>query len=336
MIPRYKIHIGSIEIDSSSITAAGMPVDIRVDLCFNKLNSAELFLYLGEMGKVEAGDEVTIELGESGGGGSLVPNPFGGGGDTDLVFTGIVASARRSLEGWHISCSSTLENMAKIRANKYYEQQKAGDIVSDLASIASVDTGDIESGIEFPYFAIGQDRSLWEHSVALAQRNGFHCYADAEDKLAFAAFSGNNSHSFEYGVDILAVDSKTESSGIEGVEVYGESPASLGEGPDASTWLTKEDVKGSAGSGSGKVLRISDPALRNTDTAGTAAEGLFALLSSRRNGKLKAKGKAVVLGDEIELEGVPGGLDGTFMACRIQHRLSKDKGFVTTINWKEN
>ena len=335
MIPRYKITVGSIEIDSSSITAAGMPVDIRVDLWLGKLNSASLFLYLGDSGQVAPGDLVEIELGESSSGGGLIPNPFGGGGDTDLVFTGIVSSAKRTLRSWEIWCSSALESMAKVRANKYYEKQKAGDIVNDLASIASVDTGSVENGMEYPYYAIGQDRSLWEHAAALAVQNGYECYADTEDKLVFAPFPSNNSHSFDYGVNLLEAEADEQTVGIEGVEVYGESPASLGEGPDASTWFTKEEVKGSAGSSSGNVWRVFDPSIRNTDTAGLAAEGILAQVETKRSGMAKVMGTAVVLGDEIELNDAPGGIDGKYKAVRIRHLLNKHKGFVTTINFKE-
>ena len=46
---------------------------------------------------------------------------------------------------------------------------------------------------------------------------------------------------------------------MDGVEVYGSSPAGQGQGEDASSWLTKKDVKGAAGKSTGRVHRVADP-----------------------------------------------------------------------------
>jgi hypothetical protein len=324
MIPQYNITVGSMTADSTSLTDSGLPIGVRVDLRLNQINTAEIKLGPVPSDAVAVGDTVTIELGDADNG-------------TELVFTGVVTELRQQMGGYAIWASSALQSLTRLRANKLYEQQKAGDIVSDIASIAELSTGNVESGLTYPYYALGADRHLLAHALALATRDGFDLFADPDDAVGFAAFSGDPSHELRYGAEILDYFSEEQAAQVDGVEVYGESPASLGQGDKAYSWLTKEDVKGNAGSTSGNILRVADPSIRNQDAAGTAAEKIFAAMGTKKKGWVEALGTpAPVLGGAVTLTDLPdGGPDGSFKITAIRHQLDKQRGYITTIFWKE-
>jgi hypothetical protein len=324
MIPQYIITAGAMTADSSSLTDSGLPVALRVDLRLNQINTAEIRLGLVPGDAVAVGDAVTIELGDADDG-------------TEKVFTGIVTELRQQMGGYTIWCSSALQSLSRLRVNKTYEQQKAGDIVSDIAGIASLGTGNVESGLTYPFYAIGADRHLAAHAQALAARDGFDFFTDADDALVFAAYAADPSHELRYGAEIIAYFCEEQAAQVEGVEVYGESPASLGQGDKAYSWLTKEDVKGNAGNSSGNVLRVADPSIRNQDAAGTAAEKLLAAMGTKKKGWVEALGTpGPVLGGAITLTDLPdGGPSGSFKITGIRHQLDKQRGFITTVFWKE-
>jgi hypothetical protein len=323
MIPQYLITAGAMTADSTSLTDAGLPIAVRVDLRLNQFNTALVQLALPPSKTVAIGDAVTIELGDADNG-------------TELVFTGVVSELRQTVSGYGIWCTSALQALTRIRASKFYEKQKAGDIVSDLASIAELSTGSVEAGIDYPAYAIGGDRHLWAHAMAIAARDGFDLYADADDALVMAAYSGSPSHELRYGAEIVDYYAEEKAAALDGVEVYGESPASLGEGDKAYSWLTKQEVKGNAGQSSGNVLRISDSSIRNQDAAGSMAEKLLAANSVLKSGWVEALGAPqAVLGGAITLTDIPDGPDGDFKITAVRHALDKRRGFLTKVYWME-
>ncbi|MEM6272855.1 MAG: hypothetical protein AAF998_25800 [Bacteroidota bacterium] len=336
MIPIYAISAGGITADSTSLTQSGLPVRLRVDLRLNQVNTAEVVLGPLPDGAVAPGDPVEIELGYDGEG-------------TEKVFTGVVEELQRLTYGYRIWCSSQMMALSQIYINKLYEQQKAGDIVSDLASIAEISTGEVQPGLDYPFYAVGSDRHLLAHLLGLAARDGFDVYADAEDKLVYAAYTGGGggiggasgllgaSGALRYGAELLAYHAEERPPRIDGVEVYGESPASLGEGDKAYSWLTKEEVKGNAGGSSGNIHRIAIPSIRNQDAAGSAAESIFHRLNPVRTGWVEALGKApLALGGPVEIADLPdGGPNGSFKIEAIKHQLDKRHGFITKVHWKE-
>lgn len=325
MVPQYNITAGAMTADSSSLTDSGLPVALRVDLRLNQVNTAEVRLGLAPGTSVAVGDPVTIALGDAAHG-------------MEKVFTGVVTELRQQLGGMTLWCSSTLQGLTHLRVNKTYVQQTAGDIVGDIADVAELTTGSVESGLTYPFYALGADRHLLAHVLALAARDGFDVFADAADALVFAAYSGDPAHELRYGAELMDYHQEEVGAVMAGVEVYGESPASLGQGDKAYSWLTKEEVKGNAGSSTGNVLRIADPSIRNQDAAGTAAEKLLAALSTQKKGWVSAVGTCgPVLGGAITLADLPGGgPNGSFKITGIRHQLDKQRGFVTTIHWKED
>jgi hypothetical protein len=326
MIPAYSISAGGITAASDSLTKSGLPVSLRVDLRMKQINTAIIRLGPVPEGNVAVGDEVEIELGDDEGG-------------TAKVFTGVVSELRRQAGGYTIWCSSALQCLTRLHVNKVYEQQKAGDIVSDLAGIAELSSGSVEAGLSYPFYAIGSDRHLLDHLLTLAKRDGFDLYADVDDALVYAAYSGplGLPLKLRYGAEILEFHAEEQAAAVDGVEVYGESPASLGEGDKAYSWLTKEEVKGNAGSSSGNVLRMAIASIRNQDAAGIAAENILAELSLKNSGWVEVLGTSKPeLGGTIELSDIPdGGPNGSYKVTGVKHRLDKTHGFITTVFWRE-
>jgi len=319
--PNYNIRIGSLTIDSRQLSAGAYPVEIVVDLRINRVNTARLALYV-VAGAPAPGDPIEIELGV----------------DTlQTVFTGSVQEVTKGLPTCTVYGRSSLATLVDTRVNKLYEKQKGGDIVADAAQLAGVGTASIESGLEYPVYVLGADRPLFEHILDLARHNGFDCYADRTDKMVWAGYAASAVHSFQFGVNIIEINLWEDTVSIGGVEVYGESPASLGQGAEASTWLTKQEVKGSAGSTSGQILRISQPALKDVDSASQAAQAIFEKMPKPKSGWLRGLGRAEAgLGEAVRISDLPDrSLDGTYKITGIRHVLSKVNGFTTTIDWAE-
>jgi hypothetical protein len=255
----------------------------------------------------------------------------------ETVFTGIVTEIQRQVSAFTILASSAMEALSRLRMNKLYEERKAGDIVKDLLDAVPLTAGTVEDGMSYPAYATGADRNLISHLLQLAGRDGYVVYADAEDALHYRAHPAAPTATARYGANLIDAVAFDAPAATVGVQVFGESPASLGEGDKAYAWLTKQEVKGSAGESQGHVLRIQDPSVRNEDAAGKMAEKLLAEHRARKRGRVTVLGDpTAVLGGSLELSDLPGdGPNGTFPITQVRHQLDKRNGFITTIWWQE-
>jgi hypothetical protein len=122
-----------------------------------------------------------------------------------------------------------------------------------------------------------------------------------------------------------------------GVEVYGESPASQGQGEKAVSWLTKKEVKGTDGKKSPETLQIGDSTARTQDIANKIAKAYLKKYQKKQKGVIKVVGEPEAkLGDGVEIAKMPiSSLNGTFKITGVEHYLSRKKGFYTTIHWEE-
>ncbi len=259
-------------------------------------------------------------------------------GDTlNLVFTGKVATADWGVERVTVYASSGFQKLVAARFNLVYENPKASDIVSDIIGRLKLSTGKSETGLTFAAYALGDNITAYDHLRALAAQCGFDLYANTEDKLVFAKYQAATTHQFTYGSDILSFSLDAQSVAVTGVEVYGESPASQGQGANASSWLTKNDVKGSAGSTSGLVIRQAAPIARTQEVAGKIASAMLAANTRQKRGVLKTLGApAVKLGDAVQISKMPvSANNGTFKVIGVTHTLQRQRGFLSTITIQE-
>lgn len=268
-------------------------------------------------------DELVVELGY--------------GDDLEKVFSGVVETAEWGIERLAVHAAGSFHKLVTARLNLFFEKTKAGDIVSDVAGQLEIATGNVESGLEFPAYALSDSLTAYDSLRNLAWRCGFDLYADVDDQLVFAAYDPAETHAFQYGVNILSLYLGHPTDSVTGAEIYGESPASHGQGQDSTSWLTKKDVKGTAGSSGVATWRRFDPSARTQEDAAQMAEAALAALSTKRACTLRALGSpAVQLGHEIEIAKMP--LDdqnGVFKVSGVEHRLDRRHGFYSIIHGVE-
>lgn len=254
------------------------------------------------------------------------------------VFGGQVGAVRSSIRGaMKITAVNGGALLARLRVNQAYEQRTAGEIVSDLASRASVDTDTIEDGLTYPYYVIDDGRSAWQHIAALARKNDMVAWFTTEGKLNFGPVdSGSPVQTFTYGKDILALEVVSADPAYGAVSAIGEGAAGT-QGNDAWAWLLKEpsQVTSQAGTGDPERLLV-DGSLRTADAAQQAATGAAAASArTAMSGRIVVPGAAAVtVNSTITIAGAPqDSLNGAALVERVLHRYSKAGGFSTVIGF---
>ena len=256
--------------------------------------------------------------------------------DVQTVFTGDIVSVQRGLDKQAVLgiCNAAF-TLSQRRINQSFEQQSAGDIVKELASVASVDTGSIESGLDFPFYVIDDGKNLYQHIALLAEKSGLIAFITADNKLNFAeSESGEATKTFTYGADLIHIKVINTLPKIDKLTVVGAGAAGS-QGSDAWSWLVKDpqSVTASAGDGDNSRL-ISDGGLRSADAVQQAAEGKL-LSANRQSSKamLTVVGAAEVnAGSKIEITAVPeSSINGTAIVESVVHRYNKRKGFVSEL-----
>ncbi len=325
----HKISIGSASFQSGAPRSGSRKdrtrlVDLRTSASLNiPTNTCRLVLSPPDALNLAPEDPVTVELGYED--------------KLSKIFTGTVDTVEWNLDRVTIHATSSFQKLLAASFNLLYEKSKAGDIVSDVVGRLGLSSGKVESGIEFPVYVLGDSCSVYEHLRTLGRQCGFDLYADPEDRVVFATYSPAQTHQFEYGANILALAAEAPTAPITGVEIYGESPTSFGQGADAYAWLTKQEVQGKAGDASGVVKRVADPTARTLEAASQIATVVLAAEVPKRRGSLKALGTPEVkLGDAIEIAKMPiASQNGSFKVIEIRQSLNRQQGFCSLIQWEE-
>lgn len=317
----YQVTVGSTTYTEDSTSQLRQ---LQMSATFpTPVNSCRLALNLSDSPSLQPGDAVTVALGYNG--------------DRTLVFTGQAQQIIWGIRQVQIEAESSFRALTVARFNRLYETSTAGAIVSDLAAELGISLDQVDDGIQFPVYAIGDRQTVYSALQTLSNQCGVDFYANSADKLVFRGNTSSPLHRFEYGVNILDLQGLTQPAAIAGVEVYGESPASQGQGNQAVSWLTKQEVKGNAGSTSGTVRRLIDPTARTQAIANRIAQAELKARSKQQQGTLKVLGNpAVQLGDRVQIANMPNpSQNGTFKVTGIKHDLNHTQGFYSTIYWEE-
>jgi hypothetical protein len=250
--------------------------------------------------------------------------------DTTKVFTGTIDSVVKDFGYMRVVALNSLGKLQRFRTDKYFENQTCGAIVSDLAGSANVSTGDLEDGVQLPFYAVDSAKNAHEHIIELANRCGHETYADADDSLVFGPYEAGDPKQFEYGKTVVSATRAERDAIFGSVQVYGESPSSS-KGADSVHWLTKTAVE--AISGDGSALIVDDAAVRDADTAATVGSSLSAIASRNTTVELKVVGDAtVLLNGTVQLTGMTDeSLNGDYQVRGLEHLFAKSKGFLTTL-----
>jgi phage protein D len=317
--PTYEIQIGS-ETFGPKTTSDVISVRINLDMDTPADSFETVFMASDKSSEIRKEDDVSISLGYEE---NLVK-----------VFMGTVDIVEPTFPKIAVTGLSLTLRLLDLRVNQVYENQSAGNIVSDLASRANLVTGEVSDGLLFPIYVIDDTKNAYEHIHDLAEKCGFDGYMTSDNELVFKKYERKNSHIFEYGKDIIHAEVNDQTPMRFRISVRGESPSSF-KGADTSHWLTKREVEGFAGNGA--ELSIQDPTVKDKDTAEKVAKAKLDALERSLSGTVKAIGRAEVkLGETIEVKGMPNEkLNGEFQVRSIEHSLNKTEGFITTIGWRK-
>ena len=286
------------------------------------VNQCLITLASGADVRVQLGDPVIVELGY---GSKLLP-----------VFKGQVSHIERGLTRLTLEASSAMAALTQTYLNRLYDKPQAGDIVKDVVKQAGLKAGRIDSGLSFAVYTLGDLQSAYGHLQHLARQCGVDLYANVDDKVMFAAYKAAKVHDGEYGNNLLRCDLIQSIPGVDQIEVYGESPASKGQGDKATTWLTQKEIKGLSGKGGGVTLRLADPTARTEALAKKIAQAMLATHQAKARGRLTLLGDgAIALGDGIRLSKLPQAeQNGTFKIVGVSQRLGQRTGFTTVVDWE--
>jgi phage protein D len=257
--------------------------------------------------------------------------------DIKTVFTGIVHVIDWHIGSVTIEAQSRFQELAALRVNTYFENAFAGDIIKGLASETEISVGRVQPGARFAFFAVGNNQSAWQYGQTLARQCGFDFFADTADKLVFSMPLPTGLPTLlRFGKELLTCRIEQTLPTIKGIEVYGESPASFGQGPPSSSWFTKQEVKGSGGD-SDKVERLYIPSARAQETATLMATALWQNRKPKKKGMLSLLGNAALsIGALIIVSGMPSDAqNGTYKIVGFKHQISRDKGFITQVYIEE-
>lgn len=270
---------------------------------------------------VKPGEEVKLELGYDK--------------TTSRVFSGKVATFEQGFQQLTVHAASAFSALTAARFNLLYEKQNAGDVAGDLLGRGKLKKASVEAGEKFATFTVSDHENAWQVLSGLARRCGFDFYADVDDQAHFKKYAARQTHALEYGTHLLDFRQEAQAAPLDGVEVYGESPVGQGQGEDASAWLRKKEVKGSAGKSSGHVLRLADPAARTQDLARALAKNILAANQATAHGWMRLLGNAAIqLGDAVKVSKMPvAAHNGTYKVTGVRHRLNVRSGFVTEVTW---
>lgn len=266
------------------------------------------------------GDSVTISLGY--------------GDDADIpLFTGAVQSLQTTLSGSRrMLLAGPALALARMRLNSSYQEQSAEDIILALLGEANVVAGTIDSGLQYPFYAVSDRHTLLAHIQALSEQQNWLCYVDADGLLnAHRAGSDDPARTFAYGVDLIELEHRTLTAPLAGIRVIG-GGAATGNGADAWNWLSKTPgAGGEAGDGSRVVAQ---QALRDAPGAQGYADYLMArgTRAGNRVWLQTAAAPEVLPGRAFGISGAPAAnADGVYLAERVVIGFDRQRGFISTI-----
>jgi phage protein D len=247
------------------------------------------------------------------------------------VFSGFVEKTEHELSKVRVTALGIGINLLHLRLNRVYLNQTAGRIVSSIAQEAKVKIKTASDGINLPMYAVDDATNGYEHILNLANRCNYNAYITEDDQLEFKEPKNLKSTPMRFAKEIIKIETADYSPLFAGSRICGESPSST-KGADTAHWLTKQEVKGEAGSGT--VMSVQDPAIRDNKTAETVAKSRTSKLSCTYGVVVEVVGKPEIkLADYVSLENVPiSGFKSPLEIRSFEHYLSKSRGFTTKIN----
>jgi hypothetical protein len=273
------------------------------------------FLPRSDFPALALGDTLTVKL--------------GAGGAPEAVFTGDIAQVTGNRGAIEVLVAAPASKLARIRRNAGYESQSFADLLGTWAAEAGLESGRIDRGPQYAFFAVDDRLSLWDWVARLARHADVLAWTDARGALNATQPAGRPVASFRYGETVLALDTHARDPVTTGARIVGEGSAGR-QGSDAWAWLAKSPQGVSAGAGAVE----SEGGLRDLSSVVAAASGAAA--GAARIADVVRLGvpgtPALDVASLFALENCPNGEgDGTWQAIEVRHRFGARGGFVTEI-----
>lgn len=298
-----------IDIDGQALAAPEAAlVHLRVDRSLGRHDAAELVLWRdSKFSGTSPDSEIKISLGTDGS-------------DT-LVFTGKTDRSRTTESTVIVEALGATAALNRERRSQTYVQQKATDIVRDMASSISIDS--VDAGLELFLYAVDGRRTVWWHLNDLAQLSGADVGSSPEGALRFTPpRSGVADHTLSFGVTLLGWDfNQRPKPEVPDVVPHG---AASEAGREKWHWLLNDP------SGGGNPARLVG-AFHSRDAADALKKALEARAKRAMiRGSFTAVGDAEIRpGDLVKLEDLPTANPGLLRLLSIRHTLDGQNGFLT-------
>lgn len=321
--PSYKIQIHGTTLD----TEKEYPVkSIRVnqDMAIPAHSCEIVFGLSDETTKIEKGKEMLVEIGYED---SLVK-----------VFEGPIDKNNPGISEIRVVAMSPAVKLLLSRSNRAFSELSAGDIVSILANDLELQAS-TSPGAKLHAYYMDSSKNAYEHLRELAVKSGFNFYMTSDNKLFFGKDSNGDSHTLEYGVNIIHADAHEDFQAASSVRVVGETFEEhfMKKQYSAKNDEELKDVKKHLGEDVDAELVVHDASIKNEETAEGMAKGLSENIKKTLSGTFKIIGDAKIkLGDEIQVSGMKHSkMNGSFQVRSVEHYISKAAGFTTLIGWRE-
>lgn len=313
MHPEYELKIGFETFTSKNSEVPSLEIRRKMGL---PIDSLEVTLVSRKSYSFKKDDDIAVKLGYDS---KVVP-----------VFSGLVDEFEIGISKVRLYGAGKSVKLLNMKINRVYQNQTAGDIVRSLSQDAGLKVKDCDDGIKFPYYVIDERYNAYEHLLKIADRCDFDVYITEEGELVFKRYAGKKKHTLEYGKDVIKAEFLNSPKLYQGTAVYGESPSSS-KGANTYHWLTKKEVKGSAGSG--VLLAIHDVAIKTQDDAGKVSQAVQSRLEYTSSLMVDTVGDPEIrLGDAIVLKGfISNSMKGEYEINGLEHCLSKASGFTSRI-----
>ncbi len=316
MSPDYSVTIGENYFEPR-LGYSVLSMDVRTSLEV-PVNYCRVVLEPQVQALINREDDVVVKLGYNN--------------QLQTVFTGKVHKVCYGVTEIIVEAMGSFKALVNARFHMLYEKRYSGQMVMDLVGKLCLQPDIIENGIRFLSYAMSKGLNVWDHISELAWKNAFDFYATVYDKLFFGDYNPKLIHGFNYGVDLLCFQECEPMPQVDGVIVYGESPADCF-GECAVGWFKKKELKAVVGSSVGTVFKHVDPSTRNTTETTEVAKNIMKGFSKKAIGQFKVVGRATLkLGDAINVMKVPKtNLNGTYKITGIHNKLNSSVGYITDI-----
>jgi hypothetical protein len=247
-----------------------------------------------------------------------------GGEGSETVFTGVVASIRRALDGIWVTAIDGLGQLARYRPATTFAQASAGTVIRGLAGDAGAPTGDIAEGVMLAFYAADPSRTAAEHAGRVATWSGALLSVGGDGGLTATVLDATQADlALCYGREVTAF-AADELADPDTITVAGESGAGSSDSPDALRFSADPFAGNRPDGPSLGNAWTWEPALRTADAAATAGAARLRILRAVQKGGslcafLQPKLRPGVV---IEVADLPNDLPkGPYWLDRVRHTI---------------